>query len=149
MGGSVKRAIKTPAPADKTRSSTRSTGPQPSRGPSKAAQNVLKHLTNGDAATLASRISSSSTRARAKGTGLTYLRVKGLKESKAVTNPDGGLKDLINFMERKASSFTTGRPKRQVMIKKVCNDIDQLPGYTDFQQRTPINQLMPVWGYSF
>ncbi|TQS32825.1 hypothetical protein Golomagni_06848, partial [Golovinomyces magnicellulatus] len=102
------------------------------------------HLTNGDAATLASRISSSNTRTRARGAGLTYLRVKGLKESKAVANQDGGLKDLINFLERKASSFTTGRPKRQVMIKKVCKDIDQFPGYPDFQQRAPINQLIPT-----
>lgn len=153
MGGSVKRAIRAPATADaaagRNRPSTRSSGAPNPRGASKTAQTVLKHLTNGDASALASRISNSNTRAgRSRGAGLTYLRVKGLKESKATSNQDGGLKDLINFLERKASSFTTGRQKRQVMIKKVCNIIDKLPGCTDFRQQVPVD-FLPVWGHSF
>ncbi|KAJ4271903.1 nuclear mRNA export, poly(A)+RNA binding protein [Fusarium torreyae] len=98
-----------------TRASTRG-------GPSKNAQNVLKHLSNGTASSLASRISSASSgkgpKTRSQDmTGLKMLRVGGLKESKAATNPGGGLNDLLGFMERKAGSFRTGS-KRRVAIKK-------------------------------
>ncbi|KOS16879.1 mRNA export factor MEX67 [Escovopsis weberi] len=62
------------------------------RGGSRIAQNVLKHLGSGDASSLASR-------------------------SKAASNPDGGLGDLLGFLERKASTLASGR-KRQVTIKK-------------------------------
>ncbi|KAM5355877.1 hypothetical protein ACJ41O_002523 [Fusarium nematophilum] len=93
-----------------------------SRGPSKSAQNVLKHLSNGTASSLASRISSASSgkgpRTRSQDmTGLKMLRVGGLKESKAASNPGGGLNDLLGFLERKASSFRIGS-KRKVAIKK-------------------------------
>jgi nuclear RNA export factor len=47
------------------------------------------------------------------------LRVRGLKESKVASNPDGGLKDLLNFLERKASGLDA-EPRRAVRIKKVC-----------------------------
>ncbi|KAF4455430.1 hypothetical protein F53441_2219 [Fusarium austroafricanum] len=91
-------------------------------GPSKNAQNVLKHLSNGTAASLASRISSVSSGKGPKTrpqdmTGLTVLRVGGLKESKAASNAGGGVNDLLGFMERKAGSFRTGS-KRKVAIKK-------------------------------
>ncbi|KAI9803478.1 MAG: hypothetical protein M1825_001821 [Sarcosagium campestre] len=35
---------------------------------------------------------------------LQYIRVTGLNQSKAASNPDGGLRDLVAFLERKASS---------------------------------------------
>ncbi|KAM4059060.1 leucine rich repeats (2 copies) domain-containing protein [Hirsutella rhossiliensis] len=57
-------------------------------------------------------------RRRGRGGGLTFLRVRGLRQSKAAANQDGGLGDLLSFLERKASSFTTGGQARQVMIKK-------------------------------
>ena len=53
---------------------------------------------------------------------LSEIRIKGLKESKAASNPDGGLKDLVGFLERKAterdtpSSIAAGG----VRIRKVC-----------------------------
>ncbi|KAK4059764.1 hypothetical protein Trihar35433_10580 [Trichoderma harzianum] len=49
--------------------------------------------------------------------GLTWLRVRGLKQSKAASNSDGGLSDLLSFLERKASSLGTGR-KRHITIRK-------------------------------
>ena len=42
--------------------------------------------------------------------GLGQVVIRGWNESKAASNPDGGIKDLISFLERKASS----------RIKKVC-----------------------------
>ncbi len=47
------------------------------------------------------------------------LRVNGLKESKAASNPDGGLKDLLSFLERKAIGQDVESHKT-VRIKKVC-----------------------------
>lgn len=45
------------------------------------------------------------------------LRVVGLQQSKAANNEDGGLRDLLSFLERKAT--TTGKLTRPVTIKKV------------------------------
>ncbi|TQV97177.1 hypothetical protein V2A60_000192 [Cordyceps javanica] len=92
---------------------TRSSTTKTTRGTSKVAQNVLKHLTNGTIGDGASRV----TRGRPKS-NLSYLRVHGLKQSKASSNPDGGVKDLLSFLERKATSFTSGRQRRNIMIKK-------------------------------
>lgn len=130
MDSAGRRAKKTTtADIKPTRSSTRTST---RGGPSKNAQNVLKHLSNGTAASLASRISSASSgkgpKTRSQDmTGLTVLRVGGLKESKAASNAGGGVNDLLGFMERKAGSFRTGS-KRKVAIKKVCIIIDRAPG---------------------
>ncbi|KAM0427485.1 hypothetical protein ACHAPT_007445 [Fusarium lateritium] len=121
---SVGRRSKRSANADSkpTRSSTRLSTTNPRGGPSRNAQNVLKHLNNGSASTLASRISSASSgrgpKTRSQDmTGLQVVRVGGLKESKAASNPGGGLNDLLGFLERKASSLRTGS-KRKVAIRK-------------------------------
>jgi nuclear RNA export factor len=50
--------------------------------------------------------------------GLAQLIVRGFKDSKAASNPDGGIKDLLAFLERKASADTSAR--ETVKIKKVC-----------------------------
>lgn len=111
--------------------STRSSATKSARGPSKVAQNIMKQLANGNIGDSASRV----TRGRAKtGAGLSYLRVYGLRQSKASSNPDGGVKDLLSFLERKASGFTAGRSRRNPMIKKVCDDIDHVSGRTEIQQ---------------
>jgi nuclear RNA export factor len=47
------------------------------------------------------------------------LRVRGLKESKAASNHDGGLKDLLSFLERKANGQDV-ESHQMVRIKKVC-----------------------------
>jgi nuclear RNA export factor len=59
------------------------------------------------------------------------LRVRGLKESKAASNHDGGLKDLLSFLERKANGQDVESHK-MVRIKKVCLIIKvaESPGVT-------------------
>lgn len=92
-----------------------------SRGASKISDAVQRHLKNGDV-DLESRVSQPGDRKKGRPVpNLTYLRVRGLKDSKASRNSDGGLSDLLAFLERKATSFTSGRRKRQVKIKKVRN----------------------------
>ncbi|KAH7163085.1 hypothetical protein B0J13DRAFT_29477 [Dactylonectria estremocensis] len=108
--------------APRTRASTRTAASLSAKAPSRTAQNVLKHLTNGSAASLASRVSGGKGKGRQQDwSNLTFLRVGGLKQSKAASNPGGGLNDLLAFMERKATSFlpvTGGRHKRSIAIKK-------------------------------
>ena len=51
--------------------------------------------------------------------GLDNISVYGLKQSRAARNEDGGISDLIAFLERKATNPDT--PAREsVKIKKVC-----------------------------
>lgn len=141
---SAGRRAKRPANADSrpTRSSTRISTTNP-RGASRNAQNVLKHLSNGSASSLASRISSVSSgrgpKTRSQDmTGLKMVRVGGLKESKAASNPGGGLNDLLGFLERKASSLRTGS-KRKVAIRKVCLSL------TEHQVRTTRRDNARLW----
>ena len=50
---------------------------------------------------------------------LDQIKVYGLKESKAASNPGGGVKDLLDFLERKATA--PNAPSREaVRIRKVC-----------------------------
>lgn len=45
--------------------------------------------------------------------------VRGFQNSKAASNPDGGIKDLIGFLERKATP-TDASARDLVRVKKVC-----------------------------
>ncbi len=119
-----------------SRPNTRSSGRNP-RGTSKAAQTVLKHITNG---TGDARVSRGRGKAQ-NAAGLSYLRIRGLKQSKASSNQDGGVSDLLSFLERKASSFTPERQKRNIMIKKVCFYIDEVSGCIELQQQKPQSAL--------
>ncbi|KAK3180191.1 nuclear mRNA export, poly(A)+RNA binding protein [Lecanicillium sp. MT-2017a] len=109
MDSAARRANKPTAGAGGAQPrSTRSSARNP-RGTSKAAQTAIKHITNGG----------SKGRGKAQNSaGLSYLRIRGLKQSKASSNQDGGVSDLLSFLERKASSFSTDRQKRNIMIKK-------------------------------
>ena len=51
--------------------------------------------------------------------GLDRITVRGLKQSKAAGNPDGGVSDLIGFLERKAT-HPDAPVSEAVKIKKVC-----------------------------
>jgi hypothetical protein len=51
--------------------------------------------------------------------GWDQIRVSGLKESRAASNQDGGVSDLLAFLERKANGPDT-KPGDAVRIKKVC-----------------------------
>jgi nuclear RNA export factor len=58
---------------------------------------------------------------REKGWGGGYdeIRVRGLQGSKAASNRDGGVSDLLAFLERKANGPDT-KPGDAVRIRKVC-----------------------------
>ena len=51
--------------------------------------------------------------------GLDQIKIYGLKESKAASNPGGGVKDLLIFLERKATA-PNAPSKEAVRIRKVC-----------------------------
>lgn len=56
---------------------------------------------------------------RGRKDGLVQISVRGWKESKAASNPDGGVKDLVAFLERKATVPNTSA-NEAVRIRKVC-----------------------------
>lgn len=58
-------------------------------------------------------------RDRNVGEGLTQITVRGFQGSKAASNPDGGINDLLAFLERKASA-PDASARDMVRIKKVC-----------------------------
>lgn len=84
---------------------------------------VLRGMGSEEAARKGPRSSLRSVRGternRAARDGFDKISVRGLKQSKAVSSPDGGIKDLLAFLERKATGAET--PSRDaVKIKKVC-----------------------------
>ena len=60
-----------------------------------------------------------SARRAGRGRNLDDLAVLGLKQSKAATNPDGGVKDLLAFLERKATGPDAAAADA-IGIRKVC-----------------------------
>lgn len=56
---------------------------------------------------------------RDRQNGSEQIRVVGLKQSKAASNPDGGVKDLLAFLERKANGLASSG-NVPVRIRKVC-----------------------------
>lgn len=110
-----------------TRKSTRTNAPssRPARPTTKASHMVAKVI-QGGIGSLHSRISQgidpSSRHTRSSrpinGTNNKTLIVEGLQHSKARDNEGGGLKELLIFLERKAT--TAGKLNHSVRIKKVC-----------------------------
>jgi nuclear RNA export factor len=91
-----------------------------SRGTSQNA--IIRGLESRQANILESRISHGTSGDRGRKTDASpsqRLRVHGLKDSKAASNPDGGLGDLLAFLERKAVTLHSDKNK-EVRIKKVC-----------------------------
>ncbi|KAK2611267.1 hypothetical protein N8I77_004623 [Diaporthe amygdali] len=90
------------------RGTTRSSGPPKTN--TRLQQNLAKHL-GGDTSHIPNAPSAAKLAANS-----TTLIVLGLKSSKATSNPDGGIKSLLQFLERKATQLKgSGRP---VTIKK-------------------------------
>lgn len=56
---------------------------------------------------------------RGRNDGPVQILVRGWRESKAASNPDGGIKDLIAFLERKATAPNSSA-NEAVRIRKVC-----------------------------
>lgn len=104
--------------ASKSNGPARASGPKPN---TRLQQNLVRHL-GGDTSQVpraaSARVASNNT----------TLKVLGLKSSRAVSNPDGGVKDLLLFLEKKASNIKhpngSGRSARPVLIKKVCHVSD-------------------------
>lgn len=121
MGSGSARRSSAPAGDSKRGRGSKSS----SRGASKVAQTVMKHLSSGDGSRLEGRVKdpNAAKAARSKvnrASGLSFLRIHGLKSSKAVENEGGGVPDLLAFLERKATTFLNGTNRRPVQIKKVC-----------------------------
>lgn len=124
-GGRGKKS--NPTPTGSTRKSTRTNAPssRPARPTTKASHMVAKVI-QGGTGSLHSRISQgidpSSRHTRSSrpinGTNNKTLIVEGLQHSRARDNEGGGLKELLIFLERKAT--TAGKLNHSVRIKKVC-----------------------------
>lgn len=87
----------------------------PTRSNTRLQQNLAKHL-GGDT----SHIPNAPSAAKIAANNTTLI-VTGLKSSKASSNADGGVKSLLQFLERKATQLKGSG--RQVTIKKVCQGI--------------------------
>ena len=101
-------------PSGPARRNTPRTGPVASTA--KLQQNLLRQI-GGDTSRLPN-----GPRATRSQANTTTIKIFGLKASKAATNPDGGVKSLLEFLERKAS----GLSNHTVTIKKVCLRIQLL-----------------------
>lgn len=109
-------ANKSTAPSGR-RGAPRSNGP--SRTSSRIQQNVARHL--------GADIPRGPNTDRVSGNSVT-LKILGLKNSRAASNADGGMRSLLDFLEKKATNVKTsgsdrGRRVRPVLIKKVCQGI--------------------------
>ncbi|EOO00566.1 putative mrna export factor mex67 protein [Phaeoacremonium minimum UCRPA7] len=93
-------------PSGPARRNTPRTGPVASTA--KLQQNLLRQI-GGDTSRLPN-----GPRATRSQANTTTIKIFGLKASKAATNPDGGVKSLLEFLERKAS----GLSNHTVTIKK-------------------------------
>lgn len=88
----------------------------PTRSTTRLHQNIAKHL-GGDT----SHIPNAPSAAKIAANNTTLI-VTGLKSSKASSNADGGMKSLLQFLERKANQLK-GSGGRPITIKKVCQGI--------------------------
>ena len=105
-------------PSRSTRSSTAASNRQ--------AEALVRHL-NGNPS-VASRVSTSKRGLQKALPGLAWLVVKGLKESKAASNPGGGVQDLLRFLERKASGLADRKSTKTIAIKQVSTSYPRSSG---------------------
>lgn len=115
-----------PAVPTGPRRSTRS-APPGGRAPKSTtrAADMVKKIIEGGSGNMSSRIAAgidTSTRHTRSSRPINAantmtLRIGGLKDSKAASNEGGGLRELIIFLERKAS--TVGKLNQPVRVKKV------------------------------
>jgi nuclear RNA export factor len=110
---------------------------------------MVKKIVEGGSGNLSSRIAAgidTSTRHTRSsrpinGANITTLRIGGLKDSKAASNEGGGLRELIIFVERKAS--VVGKLARSIRVKKVSAHIrSDHPGVQAGYEATPTLQLV-------
>lgn len=98
-----------------------STGPARSGLNNIRTQQAIIRGLGSQTAGLESRVTTRSgdrSRVRSDDGGFSYLSIRGLRQSKAASNPDGGVGALLGFLERKASGLDANL-KKGVQIKKV------------------------------
>lgn len=90
----------------------------------RSQQAILRGIGNQDVNLIDTRKGHGSTTGITGGAGrlrgrdvLVHISVQGIKQSKAASNPDGGVKDLLGFLERKATAHEGST--KSVKIKKV------------------------------
>lgn len=71
---------------------------------------------------------------RGRRNGMDEIEVKGLKQSEAANNPDGGISDLRRWLEQKANRHVTVDAEK-VRIRKVCLPIADHPNPTGKRNR--------------
>ncbi|KAI1461686.1 NTF2-like protein [Annulohypoxylon moriforme] len=112
-------------------------GSRAPRASVKAQQIIQRALTNGMAAGPrgAQRVNAQETMT---------LQIAGLKSSKAAHNEGGGLKELLNFLERKAQ--TVGKITRPIRIKKshIIGDLVQIS-----TSKQDGEEILKVDGFTF
>ena len=92
--------------------------------PAAIQRTVLRSMGTRDGSSNGPKTASQKVRLHDRGTdrelrdGLDKISVHGLKQSKAASNKDGGISDLMAFLERKAT--TPDELTKSVKIKKVC-----------------------------
>ncbi|KAH9909304.1 hypothetical protein F4778DRAFT_223477 [Xylariomycetidae sp. FL2044] len=111
----AKRARDQPIPTGPSGRATRSStaGSRPPRASARAQQMIQRAIT-GSNGRYPAHISHGSRPVNATQT--MTIQVEGLQSSKAASKEDGGLKDLLTFLERKAQSV--GKITRNIRIKK-------------------------------
>lgn len=122
----ISAANKSSAGANKSANTSGRRGAPRSNGPSRTSsriqQNVVRHL--------GADIPRGPNTDRVSGNSAT-LKVLGLKNSRAASNADGGIRSLLDFLEKKATNVKTsgsdrGRRVRPVIIKKVCAGVQSM-----------------------
>ncbi|KAI1760342.1 NTF2-like protein [Hypoxylon sp. FL1150] len=127
MDAPVNRSSRKPKRDDSIPTAPRSTRPATngSRGPrpTAKAQQIIQRVITGTSGNITSRLANGMSGGpkafkggRQVNANSTTLRVEGLKSSKAANNEGGGLKELLNFLERKAQ--TVAKTTRPIRIKK-------------------------------
>lgn len=120
-GGLARNAKLDPAQTTRTRTSSRL-----ARGGidhTVMQRNILRGMGSTAPLPKGPRKSLGSVRRRGHGReareALQEISVVGLKQSKAAGNSDGGVRDLIDFLERKSTNYDV-HAQEAVKIKKVC-----------------------------
>ena len=120
--GSIRHRREATSDIQSTRSSTRLS--RKGIDSSTVQRNILRSMGTNGTLPKGPRSSLKSVRGRDRGNELSermdQVKVTGYKQSKAASNPDGGIRDLIGFLERKSKN-PDGPAKEAVKITKVCS----------------------------
>lgn len=109
--GSATAANPPTGPAASTRGNRTGRGGRGARVSSRLTQNVRNYVADQDGTGRNSKAHFNKT----------VIKIFGLKDSKAATNKDGGLRSLLEFLERKSSK------EKPIALGRVCPPLPSLP----------------------